>query len=36
MKNLNNNLRDMGSNGYQFKNISSKVSTVQSDKISSN
>ena len=32
MKNLNNNLRDT----VQFKNISSKVNTVQCGKISSN
>ena len=36
MKNLNDNSGDTGSNGRQFKNISSKVNTVQCAKISSN
>ena len=36
MKNLNNDLRERGSDGCQFKNISSEVNTFQCDKISSN
>ena len=36
MRNLSNKFETRGSNRYQFKNVSSKVNTVQCDKISSN
>lgn len=36
MKNLNNDSRDMGSNGCQLKYIICKVNTIQCDKISNN